>query len=957
MDHICIKHANTHNLKDVSVDIPRNQLVVLTGVSGSGKSSLAFDTIYAEGQRRYVDSLSTYARQFTGQLAKPDVESIEGLSPAIAIDQKTTSNSPRSTVGTVTEVLDFVRLLYAKVGDPYCPECGGSIQPQSVQQMVVRLNQEAVGTKLQVLAPLVRDRKGDYNALFQQLIKEGFNRVRIDGEMTLLDELPEEYRLERHKRHRIELVVDRLILKQTESVQLRLHDALTKALKRADGFASVLLQAKGEETERELTFSEQLACLDCDISFGALEPRTFSFNDPLGACPDCQGTGLTYRFEEARLIPDRSLSLKDGAIPPLKKLLGRSYRSFLKNLAQSTGVSVTTPWNELSPTEEHVILYGMQTLDERAKRDLKQNAIAFTDAEDDDWSDLLESFDGVIPSLERRARQGSFASKKYLAGFLTEQTCPTCEGARLKPFALAVRLGDQAIHTVCEQSIDEVSLFFSGLLETLDDSKQLIAFQPLKEVNSRLSFLKNVGLGYLSLDRRSATLSGGEAQRIRLASQIGSQLSGVLYVLDEPSIGLHPQNTQQLIETLKTLRDQGNSLLVVEHDEETIAAADTLIDIGPRAGVLGGELLLKGSPAQLKKHKTSLTGAYLSGTKRIDRHRERREGSGESIRLEGATLHNLKGVSVDFPLGKLTCVTGLSGSGKSSLVFGCLERAVEHALSPEKPMAVGLQAITGLEHIDKLIPINQSPIGRNRRSNPATYTGLFDTIRTIFAATETAKIRGYGPNRFSFNVKGGRCEPCQGNGRLKLEMSFLPNASVLCHHCNGQRFNAETLEAAYQGKSIADVLNMSIAEAVDFFETQPSLQKQLKLLVEVGLDYIQLGQAAPTLSGGEAQRLKLATELMKRSTGKTLYLLDEPTIGLHWADLDKLLVILHKLVDAGNTVVVIEHNLDLMANADWLIEMGPEPGDKGGQVIATGTPEELAQRTTATGECLAAFYR
>ncbi|MGE0200406.1 MAG: excinuclease ABC subunit UvrA [Candidatus Melainabacteria bacterium] len=945
MDHIQIDNARVHNLQGVSLTIPRNQMVVFTGVSGSGKSSLAFDTIFSEGQRRYVESLSTYARQFIGQFEKPDVEYMEGLSPAIAIDQKSVSRNPRSTVGTITEIHDYLRLLFAKIGTPHDPATGEEIQPHSLQSIVEALKERPEGARLQILSPVVRGRKGDYNALFGQLRKEGFVRIRIDGELHLLEELPEDYRLARTKLHHIEVVVDRVILKPDEAMQSRLMEAVATALRKSDGYAIVQDLDAGEE----LTFSRHLGVLtgdtDSDTAVEEMSPRLFSFNSPYGACPACQGIGATFTLAGDMLIPDPDKTLLKGAIAPFQKLTGRYYPSFLKRLAKRYDLRIEIPYKDLSNREQQLLLYGPEP---EKSRMMDADPVSDGDGEDDDvdWFNMVNQFDGVIAILRRRHQYGSKATQDYLDTFMREETCTACMGARLKPFSLAVTLGRQ--HKKPGPNIDALSrLPVSEALQllrtlTFSDHQRTIGRQPLLEVEQRLQFLMDVGLEYLSLSRSAASLSGGEAQRIRLASQIGSGLAGILYILDEPSIGLHQHNNRQLIQTLLKLRDKGNSLIVVEHDEETIRSADWVVDIGPMAGVHGGQIVAEGKPETIAQHPDSLTGEYLSGRRRILPAQAPRQGSGKTLKLENVTAHNLKNVSVGFPLGTLTAVTGMSGSGKSTLVFDVLYEALHFHLGRNLARPAGYKALKGIEHIDKAICITQTPIGRSPRSNPATYTGVFDLIRDLFARSEGAKIKGFGPGRFSFNVKGGRCETCRGDGYLVKELQFLPNVHIPCETCHGRRYNPETLAVRYKGASIADVLNMTVEEALSFFEDSSRIRHFLQTLQDVGLGYLQLGQSATTLSGGESQRIKLATEFCKRSTGKTLYLMDEPSVGLHWQDLENLILILNRLVDQGNTVVMIEHNLDLIRVADYVIDLGPEGGERGGEIVATGTPQAIA---------------
>lgn len=974
MNEIRVRRANEHNLSDISLTIPRDKLVVFTGVSGSGKSSLAFDTIFSEGQRRYVESLSSYARQFIGQFEKPDVESIEGLSPAIAIDQKSTSKSPRSTVGTVTEIYDYLRLIYAKAGTPHNPETGEALTTHTLQSIFNAVRRLPEGGKLQILSPVVRGRKGEYNAQFRQWRKEGYVRVLIDGEMRLLEELPEDYRLERNKRHDIELVIDRLILKPDDTTGQRLMEGLESALKKSDGYVQVQLVSEDGQTTKNYAFSMHLSSGGEDeeengrATLEEMSPRLFSFNSPYGACPQCEGLAVQFEIAEDLLVPEPDKTLEEGAIAPFEKFTGRYYGTFIKKLAKKHGFSITTPFAKLKTEEKNFLLYG--EFSKKVTGDtLVHEGYGFAeenDAEESDWFDFVGGFDGVISIMKRRLQHGSDSTKAYIRTFMRERECEACHGARLKPFSLAVTLGghgqgeEQAknIHQLCELSIRDALRFIQSVPEALSEFQLTIARQPLHEVEQRLRFLLEVGLDYLTLARPAATLSGGEAQRIRLASQLGATMSGILYILDEPSIGLHQHNNNQLIQTLQKLRDQGNSLIVVEHDEDTIRAADWVVDIGPHAGIHGGRIVAEGSPKVIIKNPESLTGQYLSGKRSIQIPESLRTGNGKNLSIHKASFHNLQNITVHFPLEKLICVTGLSGSGKSTLVFDLLYKAVryhfgEHLVKPE-----GYQKITGLEHLDKLIDIDQSPIGRSSRSNPATYTGLFDPIRNVFTNSEAAKVRGYKPGRFSFNVAGGRCEACKGDGVIVKEMNFLPDVHITCELCSGQRYNPETLEVTYHGKNIADVLDMTVAEAYEFFHTLPRIQKMLGVLNDVGLHYIKLGQPAPTLSGGEAQRVKLATEFCRRSTGKTLYLLDEPSTGLHWADMENLLHILNRLVDQGNTVVVIEHNLDFIKVADHVIDMGPEGGTRGGYVVAEGTPADIARcEDSYTGQFLKRYFK
>jgi excinuclease ABC subunit A len=966
--------ANLHNLKSVNLTLPRHKMVVFTGVSGSGKSTLAFDTIFAEGQRRYVESLGSYARQFIGQMEKPDVESIDGLSPAISIDQKSTSRSPRSTVGTVTEIYDFLRVLYARIGSPYCPQCQVPITPQTLQRILDTLTALPEGSKLQILSPVVRGRKGDYNALFQQLRKEGYTRVRVDGELLLLEELPETYRLTKTHKHNIEVVIDRIVLKNNDTCHHRLTESLQTSLKKSDGFCLVqILPSEEDEQERELFFSQHLACPECDLSFDEMAPRLFSFNSPYGACSQCEGLGLQYELSEALLVPDPNKTLMEGAIAPFEKTTGKYYQSFLKKLSKKHDLPIDTPFHQLKDEDRSLLFYGPSTtLNEdlpssgktSSKASLtKKSAKSQALDEDYDWFDFVSQFDGIIPILNRRHQYGTDATKRYIESFMQEVPCPTCQGKRLKPISLSVTLGNKDkgglnIDAFCNLSIKSAYDNIQNVFASLDTFQSTVGRQAIYELSERLRFLLDVGLDYLTLSRRASSLSGGEAQRIRLATQIGSGLSGVLYVLDEPSIGLHQYNNQQLIQTLLRLRDQGNSLIVVEHDEDTIRHADWVVDIGPGAGIHGGNIVSQGTPDSVLADKNSLTGDYLSGRKTIAIPKKPRKPSGEALTIQGASLHNLKNVDVAFPLGQFICVTGLSGSGKSTLVFDLLYQALKYHFGKYQVRPEGYESITGLEHLDKFIDIDQSPIGRTPRSNPVTYTGIFDAIRNVFASTEEAKLRGYTPGHFSFNVKSGRCETCQGDGVITLEMNFLPDVHIPCEMCDGRRYSAQTLDVTYHGKNIADVLAMTVEEALGFFDMQPRITRQLKVLQDVGLDYITLGQSATTLSGGEAQRLKLATEFNKRSTGKTLYLLDEPTVGLHWKDLENLIGILNALVDQGNTVIVIEHNLDFIKVADHLIDMGPEGGYKGGYVVASGTPKEVSRcEDSYTGQFLKRFFK
>jgi excinuclease ABC subunit A len=932
-DQIIIKGACEHNLKCIDVTIPRDQLVVITGLSGSGKSTLAFDTIYAEGQRRYVESLSAYARQFLEQMEKPDVESIEGLSPAISIEQKTTSKNPRSTVGTVTEIYDYLRLLFARIGQPHCHSCGKPITAQTVSQMVDRIMTLPEGTKLLLLAPMIRGRKGEYKKELQQLRKEGFTRVVIDGVQR---ELAEEIELDKKKKHDIDIVVDRLVVK--EGISRRLADSLETALGHAEGIVKV--EVVGEK--QPIIFSEKLACIDCGISYPEIAPRMFSFNNPYGACPDCTGLGTRMYFDAELVVPNQELSLREGAIAPWEKRLASPFHQMtLDCLAQFYQFDLNTPFNALDQRIRELLLYGSGDEqvsfwweDNRGKRHTYQ-----------------KPFEGVLNNLERRFRETeSDAIREELEPYMNVMPCPTCNGARLKPEALHILVGNKNIQQVTAFAIRDCQQFFEQL--QLSDKDQEIARRILKEIKERLGFLVNVGLDYLSLDRTSGTLSGGEGQRIRLATQIGSSLVGVLYILDEPSIGLHQRDNDRLLTTLRHLRDIGNTVLVVEHDEDTILAADYVLDMGPGAGVHGGEVVAQGTPKEIMANPASLTGRYLSGELTIPVPKKRRTAE-RSITIKGATENNLKGIDVEIPLGVMTCVTGVSGSGKSTLIIDTLHKVLSQRLYRSREKAGAYTDILGLDHLDKVINIDQSPIGRTPRSNPATYTGVFGDIRDLFANLPESKVRGYKPGRYSFNVKGGRCEACSGDGILKIEMHFLPDVYVQCDVCKGARYNRETLEVLYKGKSIADVLNLTVEQAVEFLGAIPKIKNKLKTLLEVGLGYITLGQSATTLSGGEAQRVKLAKELSKRATGRTIYILDEPTTGLHFADIAKLLDVLHRLVDTGNTIVIIEHNLDVIKTADWIVDLGPEGGDRGGELVAAGTPEQVAKVTRSwTGQFL-----
>ena len=933
-DNIVIKGAKEHNLKNISLEIPKNKLVVITGLSGSGKSSLAFDTLYAEGQRRYVESLSSYARQFLGIMDKPNVESIDGLSPAISIDQKTTSKNPRSTVGTVTEIYDYIRLLYARIGVPYCPKCGKKIEKQTVDQIVDSVLELDEGTRIQILAPVIRGRKGEYKKLLEDFAKEGFVRARVDGNTV---ELTDDIEIDRKKKHNIDIIIDRLVIKS--DIRARLTESVETAMKYANNLVTVDIPGK-----KELLFSGNYACPDCGISFEELSPRMFSFNNPVGACPTCTGIGYLMKMDEDLIIPDKNLTLYNGV-----KAFGASTmkkgdtiaKMYFEAIGRHYGVDISKPIKDLPRDFLDKILYG--TGDEEIEFEyetafgVRRNKVPF---------------EGVIPTLERRHRETkSQGMMQFYEMYMSNMECPDCHGARLKKESLSVRVGSKNINELTDMSIFHIKEYLNSL--TLSEKDSMIADQILKELGKRLQFLIDVGLDYLTLSRSAATLSGGEAQRIRLATQIGSGLTGVMYILDEPSIGLHQRDNDKLIATLKKLRDLGNSVIVVEHDTDTMYAADQVIDIGPYAGVHGGNVMAQGTAEEIAKIPDSITGQYLSGRKQIPVPKKRRKSNGKSIEVVGAKEHNLKNISVKFPLGEFICVTGVSGSGKSTLINEVLYKNINRALNKSNEKVGSCKEVKGLHNIDKIINIDQSPIGRTPRSNPATYTGVFDFIREIFATTNEAKMRGYDKGRFSFNVPGGRCEACSGDGIIKIEMNFLSDVYVPCEVCKGKRYNKETLEVKYKGKSISDVLDMTVEEALQFFENIPRIKQKIQTLYDVGLGYIKLGQPSTTLSGGEAQRIKLATELSKRATGKTLYILDEPTTGLHIDDVHRLVDILQRLVDTGNTVIVIEHNLDLIKTADYIIDLGPEGGDKGGEIIAVGTPEKICQNERSyTGQFL-----
>ena len=921
-DKLIIKGAREHNLKDISLEIPRDKLVVITGLSGSGKSSLAFDTIYAEGQRRYVESLSAYARQFLGLMEKPDVDFIDGLSPAIAIEQRAASKNPRSTVGTVTEIHDYLRLLFARIGHPHCPQCNRPIASQTVQQITDDLMARPEGTKIQLLAPLVRGRKGEYREIFDKMRREGFVRVRLDGKLHEVEAVPP---LDKNKKHTIEAVVDRLALGPKS--QKRLADSLEIALKLGEGLVNVIF----DETEEQM-YSEKLSCPDCKFSFAEMSPRMFSFNSPFGACPACSGLGTKMEIDPEALVPNPDLSISEGAVMAWGDPMGHWIGTQLEALSQAYGFSLDAPWKSLPLKARQVVLFGTdREIKMRYESDNNRNIYQFS-----------RKFEGAIPNLMRRYKETESDYIRYeIEKYMSILPCPACQGARLKPESLAVRILGHNINDVSRMSVKQARKFFNNGLD-ISEKERTISRQIFKEINARLGFLADVGLDYLTLDRSSESLAGGEAQRIHLATQIGASLTGVLYVLDEPSIGLHQRDNIRLLNTLTKLRDLGNTVLVVEHDKETMLAADHIVDLGPGAGAQGGEIVAQGTPSKIMQTKASLTGQYLAGRRHIPKPSRRRKGSGLSLVVRGAAENNLKDLEVGFPLGKMICVTGVSGSGKSTLVNDILYRALAQKFTRSRTQPGRHRKIDGVNHLDKVINIDQSPIGRTPRSNPATYTGLFTYLRELFALTQEAKLRGYKVGRFSFNVKGGRCEACEGDGIVKIEMHFLPDVYVPCEVCKGKRYNRETLEVAYKGKNISQVLEMTVLEAMEFFQAIPKIHRKLETLADVGLGYIHLGQSATTLSGGEAQRVKLAAELSKIATGKTLYILDEPTTGLHFEDVKMLLAVLQRLADKGNTVIVIEHNLDVIKSADWIIDLGPEGGDQGGTIVVQGTPEQVA---------------
>ncbi len=953
---IKVKGARVHNLKNIDVEIPRDKFVVITGLSGSGKSSLAFDTIYAEGQRRYVESLSAYARQFIGLMDKPDVDSIEGLSPAISIDQKSASHNPRSTVGTVTEIYDYLRLLYARIGTPHCPECGKKIKQYSIDEITDRVKNKYEGQEIMILAPLIKDKKGEHKNLLEKIAKAGYGRVRFDGNIYPLEEI-EEMKIDKQKKHSLEILIDRLTPGKGKEDTARLTEGIEKALDLANGLVNTALANKNkilenEKGEGEMTYSQRFACPNCNISLPELEPRNFSFNSPHGACPDCYGLGTKLEIDP-KLIISSNLTIAQGAIKPWSHNTANGQGWMLRILgtvAQANGFDLNTPVKSLSKKQLDIVLYG--------SGDKNYNV----DYQSDRFSgELTTEFEGVIPNLERRYQQTeSDYIRKEIEQYMRVLVCPTCSGKRLKPEMLAVKIAEQSIYDVSSKTIEQIKKYFKLLEENkaLTQKEKKVSALIIKEIRARLEFLSNVGLDYLTLDRSANTLSGGEAQRIRLATQIGSALMGVLYILDEPSIGLHQRDNDKLIASLKKLRDLGNTVIVVEHDQTTMESADWLIDIGPGAGEHGGQLVAAGTPEQIKNHPKSLTGEYLSGKKFILKPKKHRSGNGKSIKIIGASEHNLKNIDVELPLGKFIAITGVSGSGKSTLMTDILANALNQKFYRAKKQPGKHKNLEGLENLDKVINIDQSPIGRTPRSNPATYTGAFTPIRDLFAELPEAKIRGYKTGRFSFNVAGGRCEACSGDGMVKIEMQFLPDVYVECEVCHGKRYNNEALEIFYKGKNISDVLNMTVEEASKFFKNIPAISQKLETLNEVGLGYIKLGQSATTLSGGEAQRVKLATELSRRATGKTLYILDEPTTGLHFDDIKRLLAVLQQLVDKGNTIMAIEHNLDVIKSVDWIIDLGPEGGERGGEIVAVGTPQDLIKcKKSYTGQYLSKIFK
>jgi len=943
-DKLIVQGAREHNLKNITVEMPRNKLVVITGISGSGKSSLAFDTIFAEGQRRYVESLSAYARQFLGQMEKPDVDQIEGLSPAISIDQRGAGHNPRSTVGTVTEIYDYLRLLYARIGVPHCPQCGREITRQTAEQIVDAIMNLAEGSRIMILAPLIKDRKGHHRGIFEDVRKAGYVRVRVDGEVREVDE---EIELDRYKMHTIEVVVDRLVVPHTDDLvdfRSRLADSVEIALQLGEGV--VVIHNLSAEPPEDLLFSEHFACVHCGVSLAEIEPRTFSFNSPHGACPECQGLGTKLAIDPDLVVPNPDLSLRDGAIQPWQSS-GKDngyYAQLLQAVAEHFNIPMDAPVRKLSQSQLHVILHGGGQ---------ERIPVRYRNREGRRWQ-YETTFEGVIPNLWRRYSETTSDYVQHkISGYMTHNPCSACQGKRLRPEALAITVAGKNIAEVTVMSVAEARRFFEELPDHLTERQQIIGQRILKEVMARLNFMENVGLDYLTLNRTAVSLAGGEAQRIRLATQIGSQLMGVLYILDEPSIGLHQRDNARLIRTLEGMRDLGNTVVIVEHDEATIRAADYIVDLGPGAGEHGGEVVVTGTLEDVVACPRSITGDYLAGRRRIPIPEQRRDGNGKEIVIEGAAEHNLKGIEVHIPLGKFVCITGVSGSGKSTLLVDILYRRLAQVLQHSRDKAGRHDAVLGVEHIDKAINIDQSPIGRTPRSNPATYTNVLTYIRELFAELPESRVRGYAPGRFSFNVKGGRCEACQGQGTVKIEMQFLPDIYIACDVCKGTRYNRETLQVRYKGNNIAGVLDMTVEEAMEFFGNIPKIKRKLKTLQDVGLGYIKLGQPSPTLSGGEAQRIKLSRELSKRPTGQTLYILDEPSVGLHAADVDKLLKVLNRLVDRGNTVVIIEHQPDIIKVADWIIDLGPEGGDAGGEVVAEGTPEHVAEvEESYTGQLL-----